>query len=274
MFENLVRLTQSRKEDIYFERIWKAVLRRIKLIPHIFCFYLPFGFYACNRKKLALYRDKYKGKRCFIIANGPSLKKIDFNLLKDEFTLGMNRIYLMKEENGFLPNFVACTDVEEQLIPFHKDLDKLDIPCFFNFVARKYYSHKDNQLFYLERYNPAFRTDFTKRVGSGKSVTYEAMELAYYLGFSEVYLIGKDHSFNINKAVGKGNVSDGNDENHFTKNYFRPGDKWSAPDFKGEEYAYSLARKAFEKDGRIIKDATIGGKLQVFEKVDFFSLFK
>jgi hypothetical protein len=219
------------------------------------------------------FKDKYKGKRCFIIANGPSLKKIDFSLLKDEYTFGMNRIYLMKEQMGFLPTFLACCDADSHIRPAHEELDALDIPCFFSFIYRKYFSKKENQFFFLERFNPAFRYDPTHSIGAGKSITYQVMELAFYMGFSEVYIIGKDHSFNTNLAVGTKIASDGNDENHFMKSYYKPGDLWIAPDFVSEEYAYSLARKAYEKAGRVIKDATIGGKLQVFEKVDFYSLF-
>ena len=49
---------------------------------------------------------------------------------------------------------------------------------------------------------------------------------------------------------------------------------WDAPDYETEEFAYKLARKEFEKSGRKIYDATIGGKLNVFEKVNFDELFK
>jgi hypothetical protein len=34
-----------------------------------------------------------------------------------------------------------------------------------------------------------------------------------------------------------------------------------------------MARKAYEADGRKVLDATIGGKLDIFEKVDYESLF-
>ncbi len=37
----------------------------------------------------------HHGQRCFIIGNGPSLQRTDLTKLKDEFTFGMNRIYLV-----------------------------------------------------------------------------------------------------------------------------------------------------------------------------------
>ena len=45
------------------------------------------------------------------------------------------------------------------------------------------------------------------------------------------------------------------------------------PDLDTSEQAYLLAREAYEADGRQILDATVGGKLMIFSKVDFISLF-
>ena len=45
--------------------------------------------------RLAELKDKYQGQRAFIIGNGPSLKITDLSKLKEEFTFGLNRIYLM-----------------------------------------------------------------------------------------------------------------------------------------------------------------------------------
>ena len=54
-----------------------------------------------NRSRLEVYRDLHRGKRCFVIGNGPSLKQTDLSLLKNEFTFGLNRIYLLFPELGF-----------------------------------------------------------------------------------------------------------------------------------------------------------------------------
>ena len=52
-------------------------------------------------RQLAALKDIHRGQRCFIIGNGPSLKKTDLSHLKSEFTFGMNRFYLLFEELGF-----------------------------------------------------------------------------------------------------------------------------------------------------------------------------
>jgi hypothetical protein len=63
------------------------------------------------------------------------------------------------------------------------------------------------------------------------------------------------------------------DQSHFHPQYFPKGAKWQLPDLLRSEIDFSLAKNAFETDGRKIYDATIGGKCEVFEKVDYSSFF-
>jgi 6-hydroxymethylpterin diphosphokinase MptE-like len=236
---------------------------------------LPAGFPARNRKRLESYRDIHRGKRCFVVCNGPSLRDVDMSVLEGEYTIGMNRIYLMREVNGFLPSYLVVIAIEDQLHQFHDELDLLEIPSFFNYTTRGLFSKKPNQMFVKSRFSPRFSTDLVKdMLGNGQSVTYHCIQLAYHMGFDEVYLIGKDHSYQTAGAQVKTVfVADGKEDNHFIKGYYRPGMRWTAPDLDGEEQAYRYARKAFEDSGRVIKDATVNGKLEIFEKCDFADLF-
>lgn len=270
---DLERYRRINKRDFTAKRVLEALGRRIVGFPQQMVFFWPFGFYKNNRAKLKSFKDKHKGKRCFIVCNGPSLKDIDFSLLKNEITFGMNRIYLMKEQNGFEPTYLGCVDKDSQILQFHEDLDQLPMTCFFNFSLRNCFSKKENQIFIAERFSHKFQTDCSKLMGNAKSVTYEMIQLAYYMGFQEVYIIGKDHSYNTNERAGVGIKATGDETNHFIKGYYKAGMKWDAPDYLAEEYDYEMARAAFEKAGRVIKNATIGGKLEVFERVDFYSLF-
>lgn len=271
--ETLELLKRTNKKDITLKRVLNAIGRRIAGLPERVLFYWPFGFSKKNRDKLKALKDKHKGQRCFIVCNGPSLKEINFDLLKDEITFGMNRIYLMKEQNGFVPTYFGCIDKNSQTLQFHEDMDKLEMPCFFAFGLRKYFSKKDNQIFLGGRFSHKFQTDASKLLGNAKSITYKLMQLAYYMGFQEVYIIGKDHSYNTTEKAGTGIRATGNEENHFIKGYYKPGMRWDAPDYIAEEFEYEMTREAFEKAGRVIKNATVGGKLEVFERVDFYSLF-
>ena len=261
-------------KDYHLSRIYKGIVRRIKDVPHSIEWDLPSSSSRANRDKLRKFKDIHKGKRCFIVANGPSLAKMDLNLLQNEITLGMNRIYLMEKINGFKPTYLFCIDINNQLKQFTKEYDELSINKFFIWNQRKLFHDKENLHFLKASFNPGFRQDITKRIGNGKSVTYACFHMAYYMGFREVILIGKDHSYNTH-GVSKVKLieSTGDESNHFIKGYYKKGMTFGVPDFKKEEYNYRLAKQAFEADGRKILDATIDGKLDVFEKVDYYSLF-
>jgi hypothetical protein len=99
------------------------------------------------------------------------------------------------------------------------------------------------------------------------------MQIAYYLGFGKVILIGVDHSFATKGSPNTQVVSQSDDPNHFDPQYFGKGFRWQLPDLENSELAYRIAKCQFERDNREIVDATIGGRLQVFPKVDYRTLF-
>ncbi len=268
-------MINSNRSHISFSRVIGALYRRIEDTPHYLLWKLPFGFSNRNNQKLEKYRNIHKGKRCFVVANGPSLKKTDLSLLKNEITFGMNRIHLLKEVNGFSPTYLATVDIPTQLQQFTEEYNSLDLIRFFNWNFRSYFEEKENLMFVRNSFNSDFSTDLVKQgAGNSKSVAYTCLQLAYFMGCTEVILIGKDHSYNT-EGVGNARFanSTGNESNHFIEGYYKKGMKWGVPDYKMEEYTYQLAKKAFENNGRKILDATIDGKLQVFEKIDYYSLF-
>ena len=118
-----------------------------------------------------------------------------------------------------------------------------------------------------------FCTDLAEGYGKGGTVTYAAVQIAYYMGFDTIILIGVDHSFTTKGKPHSEVVSEGDDPNHFDPQYFGKGVRWQLPDLERSELAYQTAKNHFEQAGRKIVDATIGGNLDVFEKVDYLSLF-
>lgn len=224
--------------------------------------------------RLRSMRDQYKGKRCFVIGNGPSLRETDMSKLRGEYTFGMNRIYLMFPELGFETTFfVSINDlVIEQCA---QDIQKLKMPKFLAWHARQWLHPADNLFMLHSTYTgPKFARDITGRIWEGATVTYVALQVAYYLGFSEAILIGVDHSFATKGKPNETVVSQGDDPNHFNPKYFGKGFRWQLPDLDTSEVGYAMARQAYEQDGRRVIDATVGGKLTIFPKVDYDTLFK
>jgi hypothetical protein len=270
------RLANIKANELSFKRIIEAFRVRIIFPFQFLIYYLPWGFNKLNRERLSSLNDIHKDKkRCFIIASGPSLKDINFELLKGEVTFAMNRGYMLKEQIGFSPTYLVSIDKYIQLLQFKSEFDDFDeIPTFYNWDVRNLFTKKQNRYFIKTQFSPKFLTKLPGMFGNGRSVTYSCIQLAFVMGFQEVYIVGKDHNYNTQeKKVGKPILSSGNDGNHFLNGYFNKGNVYAAPDYRAEEFAYQIGRQAFEMAGRTIKDATINGNLKVFEKVDFFSLF-
>lgn len=225
-------------------------------------------------QKLRAMKNIHQGERCVIIGNGPSLNKTDVSRIQNEYTFGLNRIYLAFEDWGFETSFLLSVNdlVVEQCA---EDLMQLSMPRFFSWGARKWLTPQENLHFLYTTYTgPKFSQDISGRVWEGATVTYSALQLAYHMGFSTVILIGVDHSFTSKGKANQTVVSQGDDPNHFNPKYFGKGFRWQLPDLDTSEVAYTMAKYAFEQDGRQVLDATIGGKLQVFPKVDFDSYFR
>lgn len=235
-------------------------------------------FHPWRRQSIRLlqdYHNRHLGERCFIIGNGPSLKQTDLSKLKGEITFGMNRIYLAFDQMGFTPTYyVSVNDlVIEQCL---QDILALPMPKFLSWRSRRFFTNPPDErtIFLHTTYTgPKFATDVRGRLWEGATVTYVALQLAYYMGFEQVILIGVDHNFSTQGKPNTTVVSQGEDRDHFHANYFGKGFRWQLPDLETSERAYQMAREAFERAGRDVLDATIGGKLQVFPKVDYNQLF-
>ena len=104
-------------------------------------------------------------------------------------------------------------------------------------------------------------------------MTHAALQVAYYLGFQTVVLIGLDHRYEYQGNPGEERVLIGPDPNHFCENYFGHGQKWDNLQLVESDYYDAHAREAYEADGRKIIDATIGGACPVFEKQVYKEVF-
>ncbi|MBW8010238.1 MAG: DUF115 domain-containing protein [Chloroflexi bacterium] len=224
-------------------------------------------------RQLAELKDVHRGERCFIIGNGPSLKKTDVSRLKDEYTFGMNRIYLAFPDWGFQTSYFIAVNslVIEQCAD---DIRALTAPKFLSWRSRDLIEPTENTIFLHTTYTgPKFSRDVRGRIWEGATVTYTALQLAYHMGFEKVILIGVDHNFKSKGAPNTTVISKGDDPDHFDAAYFGKGFRWQLPDLETSEHAYQRALSAYSQAGRQVVDATLGGKLTVFPKVDYNSLF-
>ncbi|MCG9737532.1 DUF115 domain-containing protein [Shewanella insulae] len=247
----------------------------------------PFWFGAASVSELKGLKDKFKGKRCFILGNGPSLNKCDLELLKNEYSFGVNGIFYKTKEMGYRPTFYVVED-SHVMKDNQQQINDYDVEYkFFPVNYKSYirnrkntYFFKMNEGFYVEHSPnycvPRFSADISSTIFCGQSVTMLNFQIAYYLGFSEIYLIGMDFSYDIpSTATVNGNdiISNEDDVNHFHPDYFGKGKTWHDPHLDRVLNSYKMMKTIYEADSRKIFNATVGGKLEVFERVEYGSLF-
>jgi len=163
-------------------------------------------------KKNIHLKDKYKGKRCFILGNAPTIKDIDITLLKDEYVFVMSTFYhhpdFCKLKKSFFSSvhFTAVMSEKEELL-YLKEIEKSTNTAaylFFGIEQKKYidkYSlFKNKNLFYIASSSKVRAFDISTITRSYATNIIQTLEIAMYLGFKEIYL----HSVNINEICKNG----------------------------------------------------------------------
>ena len=100
------------------------------------------------------------------------------------------------------------------------------------------------------------------------------IQFAYYMGFSEIYLIGVDFSYAVTQKLDSKTYSYQGENNYFIPGYLKPGEVADMPNINANLLGFKAARDTIETNGRGIYNATRGGKLEVFERVDLDELLK
>lgn len=218
-----------------------------------------------NRHRLTGFRNIHRGETCVIVGNGPSLHDTELRRIHGVPTFGLNRIYLAQDELGIAPTYHVV--VNQLVIEQSKqDLLKLPVPLFTTRASEPHLGPQTNVSYLDTLQGPYFSQDVRRGVWEGATVTYVAMQLAFYMGFTRAVLVGVDHKFAVAGPPNAVVESEGEDLSHFSKDYFGKGYRWQLPDLATSETAYQTARSAFERADRSIVDCTVNGSLDVFPK--------
>ncbi len=231
-----------------------------------------------NLKSLQKFKNKYKDKRCFVIATGPSLKISDLEKLNNEITFGMNSVCYLYEKTDWRPTFygiqdgVALDRVKTVLMnqesshyffnykyrrKVEKNLKSLMSNNRVSFFPLNYKLH-GSRLDYKTQ-TKGFSNDIYKEVIDGYTITYTMIQIAVYMGFKEIYLLGCDNSFS---KPGAKHFFKHEDDEKVSLN------RWKLIE-KRMTSAYKEAKQFADKNGIKIINATRGGNLEEFPRVDF-----
>lgn len=215
-------------------------------------------------RRIATYDNAFAGQKAVILCNGPSLNDVDFEDLQGVFCFGLNKINLLFERTDFRPDCIVAINnlVIRQNADFYM---QCDIPIFLNAVHARQFLPFGEKHIHLCCYENGFSKRPARFVSQGGTVTYAALQLAYFMGFSEVALVGCDHYFSSSGTPHKILQGQMHDPNHFDKNYFA-NQAWHAPDLAMSEKSYAEALCAYEQSGRRLVNASTKTKLDVLPR--------
>jgi hypothetical protein len=216
--------------------------------------------YTKQNNRIEKLHDIHKGERCFIIGMGPSLNQTDFSQIKKEILFGVNNFYTGLTRFDIKPQYWCVAD-SYVFNNHYKPILDLDTTLFITEKAGKMFL--ENKRFYMKYskndpivVRPLGHMGTWNKVGTdltigayGGMVIYSCLQIAYYLGFEEIYLLGCDCT--LSKGV------------HFDGDTYKEGaiDEWS-----DKFRLYQVFKDVFEDEGRRIYNSTVGGNLEVFER--------
>ncbi len=235
-----------------------------------------------NERRLSALRNREVGKRIFILGNGPSLLKTDVDKLSDEVSIASNAVFLLFKEKSYRPTYYT---IEDCLVAEDRAKEASALQGMWKIFPEdvRRYIPADRNTVYVNfirnsKAPPRFSENCTRAVYWGGTVTFLNLQLAAFLGASQIYLIGFDHDYAPPSAHDEVDgvviTSATRDQNHFDPRYFGPGYRWHDPRVDRMEDSYRLAKDVLASRGIQIFNATAGGKLEVFERVEFDSLFE
>lgn len=261
----------------------KDVLMEIKKSPFIRILAYPVG--AAKRKrareiylntgepeKIRYYKNIHRNERCFIIGNGPSLLPEDLNLLTDEVTFATNRIYALFDKTIWRPTYYVSVD-RDVIFKEVENIAKLDCKEKFIDMSAMKLNILSNCVFIcscpffmvsIYGYKKSFvKEDVSEYFSNGGTVTFTMIQLAIYMGFKEIYLLGQDFSMPYYKD--KFGFSHKTEE---ANAHFVNGSVFKRTYLNRDSslYAFQQAKRYCNNNGIIIKNLTRGGKLEVFER--------
>ena len=176
-----------------------------------------------SKNNLSLLKDSHKNEKAVIICNGPSLRNMNLDELENIFTFGLNKINLLFEYSKFRPSCIVA--VNKFVIEQNRDFfQSTEIPHFLDSnaaIRNKLFSNSRRTLLFSSNGYPGFSGDPRYAVSQGSTVTYVAMQLAYFMGFKEITLIGCDHNFYTKGPAHKVVMGKDIDKNHFDERYFQ-----------------------------------------------------
>jgi hypothetical protein len=254
------------------------------------------------------FKNIHEGKKCFIVGNGPSLKKMDLSKIHDELTFTVNNIMFNRGVYEQInTDYHVIIDPSYFLLDLEKeeDLAKIKLlesvnfeekkPVFFTSIEGLNFYNKSGldkvlNLFYLFQHKnltSSFKKEInlTKNILSSQNVIQAAILAACYMGFKEIYLIGVDMTsifltFESNEDGEKDIVKEyhvynytNTEKRRIVENGYLHDNEFMLYDYAKTFTIFKGLKQYAEQQNIKIMNATVGGGLDVFDRVKYETLF-
>lgn len=270
------------KRNSFIKKVYNWITRKIECSSQNLVYWRKIG--VKQQGNLLVLKNAFVGRRCFIIGNGPSLRKHDLGKLSTEIKFATNMFLLNKDVDKINLDFFCSSDKvhwKRGFFPkvWYEVFPRLkNTTFFFEKSAFPVYQRtaqlQDKRVFFLNLdqscrvYNGKFSVDVAKKVCIGKSVVIDfCLPLAFYLGFSKIYLIGCDFDYDLGNPKDSFFYKAELDDRELVKGI---GGSIHLQQIFG---SFKIIKKIFEANGRKIYNAGYEGKLETFERVHYDELF-
>lgn len=229
--------------------------------------------FTTDHRRLRGFKNRFQGERCFIVGNGPSLSIEDLEKIKNEHCFGFNRIYEVFGETSWRPEFYMILD-NDVMKKVSEHIDSVTVKWKLLNIMGKTLGLKsdDNTIFFCSYglyrvkefcyQKKTISEDISQYISLNFSVAAAAIEVAIYMGFKEIYIIGLDNNFSrwIDKKgkIHFENIEDYKLINAHDYNYFCYQDAVNS--------CFDCYRKYADNHDIKIINVTRGGNLHSFER--------
>ncbi|MDM5314908.1 DUF115 domain-containing protein [Fictibacillus sp. b24] len=239
-------------------------------------FYSSLNIKGNHAETIKSIKNTEQGKRCFIVGNGPSLTFEQLEKIKHEDCFGANRVYKLFSETDWRPKYYVIQDPYDMTKGIYENLD-----VRYLFVSDYYWRMHGMEnpkaiCYHIKRKlhqtkDLPFSEEISNYVQAAATVTYSMIQFAVYLGYDEIYLIGMDHTY-ANITDDKGNIIKRNAVKNHAFSDEKPNEVVANIEYM--ECAYLSAKEYCDMKNIKIFNATVGGELEIFNRVNFWNLFK
>jgi hypothetical protein len=222
-----------------------------------------------TKEKLDSIKNVKKGERCVLVGTAPSINLIDLSRITDEFVFLVNRGYLLRDRFSKEPESITLADPhafsEYNEHIFQQNWRYIFLSCEISDKQPV----KDNEIWFSQWAYPRmdhgfFQFDCQKPLYHAYTVIIPALQIAVWMGFAEIIIVGVDLSFDARKphfyeTIGNELLRSKTSSVTLSRNMQR-GFNYAAQYIK----QYSSAR---------VYNAGIGGSLECFPRVAWNDLF-